>query len=105
MIELDGLRLPRLDVGTVLMVAMELEDKHKKGRKFWWRFFAAVLRCHKSRQTVDVIVLDGTERAPMVLHSNRPNTTIHLLSEAEWPDGVHVLRTRAILEGQLEGIV
>lgn len=90
--------------GDVLMVAMELEDKQKKGKTFTWRFFALVLKISRG-QRCEVLVLDEKEREPMALSFLRPNIVIHLLDEDKWPDGVHAFRTKAILDGKVpEGL-
>ncbi len=101
----DDARAQRdVKAGDVLMVAMELEDKHKKGKTFTWRFFALVLKS-KNRMAVEVLVLDEKEREPMALSYLRPNIVIHLLDEDKWPDGVHAFRTKAILDGKVpEGL-
>lgn len=86
-------------VGDVLMVAKELQDKHKKGRTFIWRFFALVTEI--KRFHAKVLVLDEKEREPMSQRFSEPNTVIHLLDEDKWPDGVHAFRTKAILDGRV----
>lgn len=93
-----------LEAGDVLMVAMELNDKHKKGRTFIWRFFAVVTKDNKHRSQVVALVLDEREREPLTLSLAREETVVHLLAPEEWPDGVHAFRTKAILDGKVDAI-
>lgn len=108
MIRLDGQaidRVHKLEVGDVLMVAMELNDKHKKGKKFTWRFFGVIVKLNaRRRYQAQVLVLDGEEREPMELHFMREGTIVHYLAPEEWPDGVHAFRTKAILAGKVDAI-
>lgn len=91
-----------LVIGDVLMVAKELDDKHKKGKTFTWRFFALVTKVSRNQRLVEVLVLDEKEREPMRLPFNDARTTIHYIPDGEWPDGVHAFRTKAILDGRVE---
>lgn len=90
-----------LGIGDVLMVAMELQDKQRKGKTFTWRYFALVTKTFKHGRFVEALVLDEKEREPRQLAFFREDTTIQLLDESEWPDGVHAFRTKAILDGRV----
>ncbi len=97
----SAIREIELQPGDILMVAMELNDKHKKGKTFTWRFFGLVTNA-KNQRFVETLVLDGSEREPMTLHFYRENTAVHYIPEGQWPDGVHALRTRALLDGRVD---
>ena len=105
MIRLDSVHpVPvKVEIGDVLMVAREMDDRDRPGRTFMWRFFALVVTKPR-RRMYQVLILDEKEREPIMLALADSRNTVHYLPPEEWPDGVHALRARTILEGRVDAI-
>lgn len=108
-IELTGAHPPeyRLKVGDVIMVRRRIK---KKGEEpFWWRHFGVVTKVTKSvgRVFFYQVLDDKPDRKPIALlvGPESKEATVWYLPEAEWPDGVHALRTKLILEGRLDEVI
>lgn len=90
-----------LKPGDVLVIARQLNDK-QTGRPFVWHYFGIVLKMRGG--TANIIRIGGKEGADESnVSAYEAETTVSLLPEAEWPDGIYAFRTRLILEGRIDG--
>lgn len=108
MIEITGAHPPeyRPKVGDVIMVHRRLFDEQTKER-FWWRYFAVVTRL--SPWVAHHMILDDKpDRKETMLYTyafDPGDLRIWYVPDDEWPDGVHVFRTKMILEGRLDEVM
>lgn len=101
-IEITGAHPPehRLKPGDVIMVKRKLKDTHTK-KPFDWTYFALVTQVR--RAGLKHIILDEKDRVPTyIIIGYSVDMRVWYLPEAEWPDGVHVFRTKLILEGRVD---
>lgn len=104
MIEITGAHPPehRLKPGDVIMVHRELKDK-QTGEPFTWKYLAMIVdgkRNALNRILIQHIILDDRDRLPTTLFLR--DARVWYIPEEEWPDGVHVFRTKFILEGRVD---
>jgi hypothetical protein len=107
-IEITGAHPPehRLKAGDVVMVKRKIEKQGEDTHD--WRFFALVVM--SLRREVRAIILDGRSgeqvRTTNVVYDflDPENLQLWYLPESEWPDGVHVFRTKLILEGGTDAL-
>lgn len=97
----------QLQPGDVIMVHRKLRDKQTR-EPFTWKFFAVVTKIPRSNFVFQYVILDEHDRKPTWIYvTDYAGTDFHIwyLDPDEWPDGVHVFRTKMILEGRLDEVV
>lgn len=93
-----------LDPGDVLMVRRVMTDKTTK-QPFTWRFFALVMPPPGKRLRVSGIYfvrVGDPENKLWTRTLDDPNMVVYLLEPHKWPEGIHVARTKAILQGDID---
>ena len=83
--------------GDVLMLTQRPLDK-VTGKPFVWRWFGVVKTITHSK----TMVLNLSNDKVMAAYRYQIEEMSTLLEEPDWPDGVRVLRLRAILEGRID---
>ena len=90
-----------LGPGDVLMVHRQMKDK-ATGKTYLWRFFGLVVTTH-GRHAVRLWRIGAKEGQELQQQfiGNHELGQVFFLDPDEWPDGIHVFRTRLILEGSV----
>lgn len=85
--------------GDVVLIATQLNDRHRRGEKFWWKRFAAVLSVENAhfittltlRMTID---LDKDKRL-----IDLSADVVKFVPNEEWPQGVSAMYAKALAKG------
>ena len=90
-----------IEPGDVLLVKQELRDK-KTQEPYTWRWYGVVMSLNRTRilRVLRIGRAEDEGYRTIDLASNRHEVT--WLDPDEWPDGVHALRMKMILTGEID---
>jgi hypothetical protein len=90
--------------GDVVVVTQPFTLKGTIKKEVTWRWFGVVSETLYKSNKIRVIRVGqpADERLLSLFDLNAAGREIHFLEPEEWPDGVHVFRTRMILKGEID---
>lgn len=86
-----------------------MQDKETK-KPFTWRYFMIATKVIRQRivHGIRLGAPEGKDKTSLLLAEPfHPDglTSVHYLPPDEWPDGVHALRMKLILEGRIDELI